>query len=173
MTNVTSYKLQVTREDGFTLIELIIYLAIVSLILVSLSYLILDIMGGQTKSYANQEINQNLRFISNYLTKDIKATQDIGSLTSETLVLILPGDDITYHFDAINNTLTRQLGSTDPVNLNSDRVETTGSFTDLSYTYRNKNIGIFLVINYKNPSNLSDYNASTTANFSIELRGRR
>jgi len=48
-----------------------------------------------------------------------------------------------------------------------------GSFSDLSYLSRAKNVGINLEINYKNPGNLPDYNASTTAEFAVELRGRR
>jgi len=169
-----NFKSQITNhKQGFTLIELIIYLAIVSIILISISYLILDILGGQVKSYANQEVNHNLRFISNNLIKDIKKAQDIGSLASDTLALTMPGDDITYNFDSIDNKITRQLGVATPVDLNTNRVEVLGSFSDLSYLSRAKNVGINLEINYKNPGNLPDYNASTTAEFAVELRGRR
>ena len=161
------------RRAGFTLIELIIYLAIVSIFLVSISYLALDILGGQAKSYGSQEINQNIRFVTNFLTKDIKSAQDIGNLSSDFLVLTMPGDDITYNFNSTNLTLTRQIGSNDPVVVNSDQVEVIGSFTNLSYTARNKNIGIDLTISRKNPDNLPDYNASTTVDLSFELRGRR
>jgi len=163
----------ITYNKGFTLIELIIYLAIVSIILISISYLILDILGGQTKNYAKQEVNHNLRFISDNLIKDIKKAQDIDSLASDTLVLTMPGDDVTYNFDSINNKLTRQLGIAAPVDLNTNWVEISGSFSDLSYLARAKNVGINLEINYKNPGNLPDYNASTTIEFSVELRGRR
>ncbi|MFA6254410.1 MAG: prepilin-type N-terminal cleavage/methylation domain-containing protein [Patescibacteria group bacterium] len=161
------------RRDGFTLIELIIYLGILSIILVSMSYLMLDILGGQTKIYGNQDVNQNLRFISNYLIKDIRAASDINSLSADTLVLVMPGEDITYNFDSAEDRLTRQLGSNEPVQLNSDRVEITGNFSDLSYLNKAKEVGVYLVIFYKNPDNLPDYNASTTSAFSVGLRGRR
>ena len=161
------------KNKGFTLIELIIYLAIVSVVLVSISYLILDILGGQSRSYAKQDVNQNLRFIANYLMKDIKAAGNISSLTSDTLVLDMPSDDITYNFDAVNEILTRQVGSNPPVNLNSNRTEVIGSFSNFSYLVRAKNIGVHLAVVYKNPDNLSEYNASSTADFSVELRGRR
>ena len=158
---------------GFTLIEMIIYLAIVSIILVTLSYLIIDILGGQTKNVAGQEVNQNLRFITNYLIKDVKSAQGIGSLTADTLVLTRPADDITYNFDGVSQKITRQLGAAAPVDLNSRQLEVTGSFIDLSYLGRTKNVGINLIVSYKNPENLPDYNASTTVEFSVELRGRR
>jgi len=161
------------QQSGFTLIETIIYLLISSAILVSISYLILDIIGGQTKSFAGGEVNHNIRFISDSLAKDIRSAQDINSLIPATLVLTMPGDNITYNFDAGSLTLTRQVGSGSVENLNTDAVEATGSFADHSYNARSKNVGVTLTIEYKNPSNLSDYVASTTSIFSLELRGRR
>jgi len=161
------------RRRGFTLVELIIYLGILSIMLVSMSYLMLDILGGQTKIYGNQDVNQNLRFVSNYLIKDIRAAQNIGSLSADTLVLVMPGDDITYSFVADGKKLTRQLGSNSPVQLNSDRLEIVGNFSDLSYFNKAKEVGVYLAIMYKNPDNLPDYNASTTSAFSVGLRGRR
>ncbi|MFA5022376.1 MAG: type II secretion system protein [Patescibacteria group bacterium] len=161
------------RPGGFTLIEAIIYLGIVSIILVSISYLMLDILAGQTKNYGTQEVSQNLRFISNNLIRDIESAQDITSLSSDTLVLVKGGQSLTYSFDLVNDNLTRQLGAGQPEILNSNRLEVTGSFSDLSYLGRTKNVGVSLFLNYKNPGNLPDYNASTTFNFSVELKGRR
>ncbi|MAF13434.1 MAG: hypothetical protein CMI53_00875 [Parcubacteria group bacterium] len=163
----------IKKGGGFTLIEMIIYILIVGIILVSISYLILDLISGQIRGYASSDVNQNIRFISNTLTKDIKSAQAIGSLAADTLVLTMPGDDITYNFDSLDNKITRQLGVATAEDLNSTRVNITGNFTDLSYLTRTKNINIELIVSYKNPSNLPDYNASTTANFSVELRGYR
>lgn len=160
-------------KSGFTLVEAMIYLAIVSIVLVSISYLILDILGGQVKSYAGQEVNQNMRYLTNFLIKDGKAAQDIGSVTSDTLVLIMSGDDITYNFDGLNKVLTRQVGAGIPVVINSNLVEVQGSFADLSYQGRSKNVSIYLDINYKNPEGLNDYNVNSNTDLSIELRGRR
>ena len=153
--------------------ETIIYLAIVSIILVSISYLIIDILGSQAKSIAGNEVNHNVRFISNYLAKDIRAAQAIGSLASDTLVLTMPGDDITYNFDAGDLKLTRQVGAAAVEDLNTTQVAVTGSFINRSFTTRSNNVGVTLIIEYKNPDNLSNYNSSTTAKFSVELRGRR
>ena len=169
----TSDKKQVTSQKGFTLIELIIYLAIVGFILTGISYLILDILGGQVSSYTDQEINHHLRYITDIMTEDVKVAQDIGSLSSNNLVLDMSGDDITYNFDAGSKILTRQVGSDPSFVIHDEQIEVTGSFTDLSRLNRTKNIGIYLEINYKNPDNLSDYNSSTTANLAVELRGRK
>lgn len=161
------------KQSGFTLIETIIYLAIVSIILISISYLIIDIIGSQTKSIAGNEVNHNIRFMSDYLAKDIRSAQTISSLTSDTLVLTMSGDDITYNFDVGNLTLTRQVGVAVAEDLNTPQVEVMGSFVDRSYTTRSINVGVTLTVEYKNPSGLSDYAADSTSNFSFELRGRK
>lgn len=160
-------------KKGFTLIELIIYLAIVSTVLVSISYLIIEIISGQTRAIAFQEVNQNIRFISQIVTKDIREAEAIGSLSADSMTLTMPGDDIIYTFEPVDLTLTRQLGVSAAEVLNTDRVEATGTFSDLSFTTRSANVGVELIIEYKNPDNLQDYKASTTVNFSSELRGRR
>lgn len=152
---------------------MIIYLAIVGMILVSLTFLIIDIIGGQTKSVAGQEVNQNMRFISNNLVQDIRSAQDFSIPSSDTLILTLPGDDITYVFDSGSIKLTRQLGAASPIDVNSTAVEVSGSFFDWSFQARTKNVGVSILVNYKNPGNRPDFNASTTSSFSLELRGRR
>ncbi len=161
------------KGAGFTLIELIIYLGIVGMILVSISYLILDIMVGQATNYADQEVNYNFRYIADILTDDIKSSQDIGSLTNSNLVLIMAGDDIIYNFDETNKILSRQVGDAAPLSVNNENIEIIGNFTDFSKMGRTKNVGIHLNISYKNPGNISDYNSTTTVDFAVELRGRR
>ncbi|NUM25493.1 MAG: type II secretion system protein [Candidatus Buchananbacteria bacterium] len=161
------------KQSGFTLIELILYLAIVSIILVSISYLMLDMLSGQTKNYTSQDINQQLRFISNIITKDIRAAQDITSISDDNLVLTMPGDDITLHFDTANSTLTRQVGFSNLIILHDTSVKVTGVFADQSYDARTKNVAVTLRLEYDNPSNQPEYAASTTAIFSAELRGRK
>ncbi|MFA6410429.1 MAG: prepilin-type N-terminal cleavage/methylation domain-containing protein [Candidatus Buchananbacteria bacterium] len=163
----------VKHQRGFTLLEAMLYLTIVSIILVSISYLMLDVMAGQSKSYAGSEVNYNVRFITNLLTKDIRSAKEIVSLDSENLVLTQSDGSVTYNFDPTAKILTRQVASQTPEIINTNRVEVLGSFVDLSYLGRTKNIGVSLKIIYKNPGNLPDYNASTTAEFSTELRGRR
>ena len=102
----TDYRLQ----TGFTLVELIIYLGIVALLLTSVSYLIIDLMSGQTGSRADEEVNYNVRLIADRLAADIAAAQQIVSLTSDRLTLDLPGDDVTYEFPSGRTVLTRLVG---------------------------------------------------------------
>ena len=158
---------------GFTLVETIIYIAIVSIILVSITYLILDILGGQTKNTANLEVGYNLRMINNLLTQDIRKSSDFSRPDSQILNLVFPGDDIIYFFDSNSRQLSRQVGNQSPIIINTAAVEVIGSFSDLSYLPRAKSVGVNIQVIYKNSDNLSEYNASSTASFATELRGRR
>jgi prepilin-type N-terminal cleavage/methylation domain-containing protein len=169
----TSYNMKHKAEEGFTLIEMIIYLSIVSVVLVSLSYLILDIIGGQTKSDAHQEVNYNIRFISDQLRRDITAAQGVAALTDTTLRLSMAGDDITYAFNTASSTLEKKIGSSASSTYNTTAVNVTGIFTDNSFGSRSQNVGVYTEVSYKNPDNLPDFFASSSAQFSVELRGRR
>jgi prepilin-type N-terminal cleavage/methylation domain-containing protein len=174
MKKVISDKRQgASYRPGFTLIETIIYLAIVSIMLVSVSYLILDIMSGQSRNEARLEVNYNLRFISQQLNKDIASAAGIASLTASDLVLNLPSNNIIYNFDDLNKKLTRQVAGQPAVALNTDQIEVRGNFFDLSYLPRSQNVGVNLFIDCKNLNNRSDFNASTSANLAVELKGRR
>lgn len=161
------------RNQGFTLVEMIIYLAIVSTLLVSISYLMLNLLAGQAKSNARREVNYNLQFVSDQLNRDIRLAKDISSLSPSTLILSLPTKIITYNFDAAAKKLIRQLNSEPLADVNTGWVEVTGGFANLSKSQRTKNVGVSLLLVYKNPGNLPDYNASTTADWAVELRGRR
>src|SRR3989338_4365178 len=170
---MTNRILPIANRRGFTLVEMIIYIAIVSVILVSISYLMIDIAGGQIKSEARLEVNYNLRLISQRLLADIHSAQNISSLAPDTLVLAGPGGTVTYNFDATNFELTRQVASNPAVVLNTKAVEISGSFSDRSFLGRTKNVSVQLTVSYKNPGNLPDYQASESLNFAAELRGRR
>src|SRR3989344_7350613 len=121
---------------GFTLVETIIYIAIVSIILISITYLILDILGGQIKNTANLEVGYNLRMINSLLAQDIRKSSDFSRPDSQILNLVFPGDDIIYFFDSNGRQLSRQVGSQPPIIINTAAVEVLGSFSDLSYLQR-------------------------------------
>ena len=161
-------------EGGFTLFELIIYLAIVSVILVVISYLLIDILQGQTKSLAILEVQQNLRFALSKIEKDIRSAKNIISVSGNVLTLDdISGNQIVLTIDPITKKISRKFGGNSPVDLTTNQVEITGGFSDWSFGERSKNIGIYLNISYKNPDNLLQYQANQTIQEAIELRGRR
>lgn len=158
---------------GFTLIETIIYLAIVAVLLTGVSYLAVDLLGGQVSSRTDREVAYNVRLIADQLASDIASARQIDSLTNDRLALDLPGGGIVYEFPVGRRVLTRQVGVNAPMVVNTGLVSVRGSFTDRSYADRSRNVGVSLTVAAANPGNLTNYRASSTLEFAVELRGRK
>lgn len=162
------------KNQGFTLIEMIVYLAITSLILISITSLLVNILFAQTKNNIGSEVNYNLSYLNNYLVRDISQSNGINAISSTTLILGQPGKVVTYAFDRDKNILTKKINSEPEIKMHTDQVSVRGSFTDNSFLDKAKNVGVVLeIFQANNSSNLNDFNASTSAAFSVELRGKK
>lgn len=80
---------------GFTLIELIIYIAIVSLVLVLTSNFAWDIIQGSTRVTCYREVQQNTRFAMEKTTRALRAGSDPGIFNVLDGVLYQDGVAIT------------------------------------------------------------------------------
>lgn len=164
-------KIRKSNQKAFTLIEIIVYTALASIIVTSVVVFAMNIVFGQIKVIAIQEAQQNLRFAAAKLRYSIKDAQDISSISSSTLVLDNGSDpDITFNFDSGDKKLTKQIGAGTVVDLTSDEIEVTGSFTSRSFPNHAKNVKIEITANYVNPEDTTDYLASRTIKFAVELR---
>lgn len=160
----------VKNNKGFTLLEAIIYIAIVSAILTVAIFFAWEIIGNQTKSMVITEVNQNSRYILERVGRDIRQGTAINSLTEDELVItMLSGDTLTYSFDDINKQLTRQVNSETAAILNSSLVEVTGMWEDLSAN-DSGTIGLDLTVVFKTDSTQTDWNSSIITSSSYELR---
>jgi len=159
------------NQTGLTLVEVIIYIAIVSMILTVAIFFAWDIIGGQTKSYVITEVNQNSRFILNTIAKDMHEAIAIDSVSEDVLsVDLISGTTITYTFDNELYTLSRQVNTDDPIILHSDVIAVTGSWNNLS-TSLNSAVSLDLTVAYNSTSNHSDWQSSlsTSASFNLNL----
>ena len=162
------------RKNGFTLIELVIYLGITSIILVSITYLTLTLLLGQAKNFVGSELNYNLQYLSNYLTRDIKRANKIDSLSTTTLSLSQQSDTVVYRFDRDNLELWRQYNSNPPVKMNTDYIKINGTFFEKSFANKSKNVEVYLeLIEFKNEGGLQEFTATTSSVFNVELRGKK
>lgn len=127
---------------GFTLIEFIIYIAIVAAILaiaVSFSW---EIIYGNIKSQALREVQQNGRFAMEKITKALRSDSEPN--------IFSVSDGILYQ----NN-----------IPITTDQVKVTNlEITPIANTYK-----INLSIEYNNPSNRNEYEASIDLESAIAL----
>ncbi|MFW0862433.1 MAG: PulJ/GspJ family protein [Candidatus Komeilibacteria bacterium] len=157
------------NQTGLTLVEVIIYITIVSMILTVAVFFAWDVIGGQTKSYVITEVNQNSRFILNSIAKDMRQAVSINSVTEDSLsVDLIDGSTITYMFNNELYTLSRQLNTDDPIILHSDVIVATGVWQDLS-TSQSSSVSLDLTVAYNSTSNHTDWQSSLSTSISFNL----
>ncbi len=162
------------KKNGFTLVELVIYLGITSIILVSITYITLTLLLGQAKSFVGSELNYNLQYLSNFVTQDIKSSNKIISLSTTTLALAQQSNTVTYWFDRDNLELWRQYNSDQPTKMNTDYIKINGTFYKKSFANKSKNVEVYLeLIEFKNKGDLEEFTATTSSVFNVELRGKK
>ncbi|HEX8993685.1 MAG TPA: hypothetical protein VF803_00340 [Candidatus Paceibacterota bacterium] len=102
---------------GTSLLELIIYIGILSFVLLAATGSFTMIDRGRGTSETRSEVDSNIRFALDKMSQDVKAASAITTPaaaggTGNTLVLTVSGNSITYSVS--NNTLQRQVGAGTP-----------------------------------------------------------
>ncbi len=160
-------------KRGFSLVELLIYIAILSGILIVASNMFISLSKGQAQSQAKSDVDSSIRFVTELIRQDIKnassvSTPSSGS-SSSTLVLVRGGVTITY--DLLSGVLRRKEGAGSALNITSNNILVgTPSFTRLENTnvvFGNTNISILVNIPFSYNSNSSDWSYSRILRTSV------
>jgi len=98
---------------GFSLLELIIYIAIVSVLSLGVSSAFLSFNRGRGQVAVRSEVNTNLRFAIEKITQDLHAgnavtTPGSAGLATSTLSVTVSGTNVTYC--VLGGQLRRQAG---------------------------------------------------------------
>lgn len=128
---------------GFTLIELIIYIAIVAIILAISSDFAWNIIQGDIKTTSLREVQQNGRFSMEKITRAIRAGQSPSIFTISDGTLYQNGVALTTNQVRVTNL----------------------QFTSLANTYK-----INLSIEYFNPEGRNEYEASINLESTVKPR---
>ena len=100
---------------GFTLVELMVGIALGILLLLGVTSLYLFSLKSFTTMSNYSELNARNRYASDIVTRDIRSATGVISATSEQLVLRLGGADLTYNYDEDAGTLSRSYLGQDEV----------------------------------------------------------
>lgn len=110
----------IMSQKGFTLVELMLYMALMSIFLVVLTELFLSTLETKKESDAISSVEQDGRFILARLSFDLnRASQvttpsSVGS-TTQNLTVVINGNPYTYELTGNNLTLTG-VSTTDNLN---------------------------------------------------------
>lgn len=100
---------------GFTLVELMVGIALGSLLLLGLASMYLFSLRSFSSMSNYAELNAMSRHASDMITRDIRRATGVSSATSEQLVLRFDGADLTYQYDEDAGILTRSYRDQDDV----------------------------------------------------------
>jgi len=143
-------------QKGFTLIELVIYIGILSILLAAMTTLFSSIVDVQLDSTSTSSVNQDGRYLLSKLLYDVKSSSAIvtpatpGTPTS-TMQITINSINYTYSVNSNNNlqVVNASTGNTDVLNsydtsvsgLTFTRIGTGGSSDTVrvSYTLTSRN----------------------------------
>ena len=135
-------------KKGTSLIELILYIAIISIFLTGMILFTWDLVYGRVKTNIQQEVTYNISLASKRLQYDIKNADGVNKTDGSTLSLNYavsdPWRDPTI-FSLENGRIMVQTGSNDPYPLTGNRVVVTDlNFTQHSITPETENVEFYM-----------------------------
>lgn len=166
------------NNKGFTLVEVIAYVAILLIFVGGMVFFSLDIILGSQKAYVINEVQNNVSFARERILIDIREaeTVNIGASTlgSHPGVLQIEstnGAEDPIIYDISGNRLRVQYGANPAQFLTSEFVEVTNLvFTDLSVNNLSQNIQVDLTMQHVNPTGVNEYDWEETIQFSGTVR---
>jgi len=162
-------------KSGFSFLEILIYVSILSIIVVIVSNTFVSLSRGRGQSGARSEVNNAMRFSTELLRQDIKNASVItvpatGS-TSSTLTLTRGGVIIVY--DVSGGALRRQEGTNTPINLtNSNVLVSAPLFTRIENTntlFSDTDVSLRINMTFSYNSNNPDWIYSTSLQTAVGL----
>lgn len=111
----------IKKNSGFTLVEILMYMGILTFLLLILTQILTSILGVQLESEATSSVQQDGRFILSRLVHDINHAENIAvpatpSAQTSALELIINGSSNIYSLSGENFVIANSFGSN---NLNS------------------------------------------------------
>jgi Tfp pilus assembly protein PilE len=138
------------RLLGFTLIEVILYVSLVTVLMSALIPFSWSVIGSSAKSSSQQDLFSQARFISERIKYEIRNANSINSVTATSIDLNTATNSSTViAYDSTNKKVTITYGLTGtPVTLNANNTRVTGlTFTDnTSFGFETQNIQFSLTL---------------------------
>ena len=175
------FKIQDSRI-GFTLMEILVYIAVLSIVIVAIISFVLWFTHSNTKAKVMRETLDNARRAMEIMSSEVKEAKSVytptsifdshpGQLSLETSKYLPEGEKTSFiDFYLCDNRLCLKKESQDPVALTSDSMEVNKLVFTRILSGESPSIQIDLTIDYKNPTNRPEYQASVNLTSTASLR---
>lgn len=170
------------RQAGFTLVELILYISIVTIMLSALIPFAWNIIQTSVKSSTQEEVSSAGRYLSERLKYEIRNANDLDTANSDfdvnlasnpsAKITLLDTTDTPLVFSVLNGTVGLTRGIWFPVTLNSSNTQVT-NLTFTNYTSsdnKTKNIGFTITLTTGTSGQRSEYQATMQLRGNSEIR---
>lgn len=150
-------------NKGFTLLELLIYISILSILVVVISSSFISLSKGQGQSNAKSEVNNSIRFATELMRQDLKnasivSTPELPGVANKTPNLVLTRNGVVIIYDVVAGVLRRKEGNAAPVNITNSNISvSTPSYLRIeninsAFNTKNISIKINMIFNYNRTS---------------------
>jgi len=157
-----------TKQAGYTLIELLLYVAMASVLLMSVTFFFGLSVDARVKNQSIAEVNDQGVIAMNYITQTIRNATSVASPAAAgsgaSLTLVVPTGSLSPTVFNLNGTtlqVTEGVGSA--VALTSDDVQVTNlTFKNLTRPGTNGNVQVSFTLSRTNPSGRNAYEYQKT-----------
>jgi type II secretory pathway pseudopilin PulG len=167
-------------KKGFTMIETLIYIAIIGAVVSAMVSFSLNVSEGRNKTYVVQEVHGNTRTALDLISQRIRAATGVNTGNSTfgsdpgvlELSMAAAGQNPTIiDLTADNGQLRIKEGSSSAVTITSTEVDITNLvFTDLTPSGERENIQIAITAEYDSSAVDVEYTYSQSLTTSVSVR---
>ncbi len=163
------------NTKAFTLIELVLYLAMISGIMLTISYSLATLLEARIKNQAIAEVNQQgqqvLQIITQISRNSIAIRLPVPQSSSNAMTLTVPNPNDPTIFTLVSNAIMISEGGGTQIPLTNGRVVVSDlSFRNLTRTNTPGTVKIQFTLTHLNPENRSEYAFSKTFYGTATLR---
>ncbi len=170
------------QRSGFSLIEMLVYVAVLAIIIVTLSELFFWIVRNQNKIKAIHEATSDASLVIESIAREIKSGQsvylptsvfdsDAGQLSLKTVAAAPSGEVETYlDFYLCQARLCLKKEGQLPIALSSDSTEIKKLRFSRIVTGEKESIHIIVQADFKNPGNIAEKRASVILDAIASIR---
>ncbi len=168
----TKYCVLNTTRQGFSLLELIIYTAILSVMMVVISNTFIGLLKGRGQAEARNEVNSAIRFATEQIRQDIKGASAVVTPTTSgsTLQMTVGVTPVTY--DVLLGQLRRNDNGTIATTTSANIIVSTPIFTRLenrnaTFDTTTTSVQVEMTFRYNSPSSGWTYSADLRTTISL------
>lgn len=172
--NILKQKIQ--KKNGFSLLELLVYIAILSILVVVVSNIFISISKSRGQSQAKTEVNSSVRLVTELIRQDIKNASVVSvpaSAGSSGSSLTLTRGGVTIIYDVSSGVLRRKEGAATAINITNSNISVdTLTFTRIenpNAVFGTTDISIKINMTFRYNGNSPDWTYSTSSQTVVGL----